>query len=63
MSSHTIYCSASVEYENNSANEGINSGIFPLTALNFQFVVKEKVSVYVEPLCIESDTDVTMVTS
>jgi len=52
MSSHTIYCSLSVEYKNDSANERINSEIFPLTALNFQFVMKEKVNVYVEPLCI-----------
>jgi hypothetical protein len=32
-----------------------NSEIFPLTALNFQYVVKENVSVY------ESVTDVTIV--
>lgn len=47
MSSHTIYCSSSVEYKNDRANERINSEIFPLNALNFQFVMKEKVNVYV----------------
>ena len=63
MPPHTIYCSACVEYKNDRANEQINSEIFPLTALNFQFVMKDKVSVYVEPSLYESDTDVTMVTS
>jgi len=52
MSSHSVYCFASVEYKNNRANERINSEIFTLPALNFQFVMKDKVSVHVEPLCI-----------